>query len=208
MGASMKPIPFIIVLAATIASALPARADSPLTATEFSAAYQDHAVVREAAKKEELDRALFDVLAAPGTPIDIKAAVINALGWKIEGRRNSQVFLSMLSERHKKKLDSVSVKTLSADELFCLGYLMAMDDYLHPEKAIPILTLAHYKNRASFTIAIVLALARAQRAMDRSWCEVWRVVEAVLDNGALTMDMREPARKIIVDYMALYKDEC
>ena len=97
---------------------------------------------------------------------------------------------------------------LGADELFCLGYLQLMDDYFHPGKAIPMLELAHQKRVKSFTISIVFALARAQLMMDSDWCQVWKITEEVLQDKQLTEDLRPEAKKIVVDYMILYKNEC
>jgi hypothetical protein len=97
---------------------------------------------------------------------------------------------------------------LSADEIFCMGYLIAMDNYFQPENAIPLLEEAHKLMKDSFAVSIVLALAKAQMAFEQDWCEAWKIVESVLRNTDLTQDLRPDAKKIIVDYMILYKDYC
>jgi len=85
---------------------------------------------------------------------------------------------------------------------------MVMDDYFHPEKALPLLEEAHNMEKDSFAVSIILALAKAQRAFDSDWCEVWKLTEEVLKNKELKQDLRHEATKMIVDYMILYKEYC
>ena len=93
--------------------------------------------------------------------------------------------------------------------MLCIGYLIALDDYFQPEKSFPFLLKAAEELPMSFTAQIIWAIVRAQKAMDTSWCMVWRYAEEVLEVRIdLTRDMREKAKKIIYDYMILYKDSC
>ncbi|MFN3532610.1 MAG: hypothetical protein ACK41Q_08915 [Candidatus Brocadia sp.] len=47
-----------------------------------------------------------------------------------------------------------------------------MDNYIHPENAIPLLEEAHELMKESFTVSMVLALAKAQLAFDSDWYKV------------------------------------
>ncbi|HHT9109296.1 MAG TPA: hypothetical protein ACFYD9_11670 [Candidatus Wunengus sp. YC64] len=73
---------------------------------------------------------------------------------------------------------------------------------------MPILEEAHKVMKDSFTVSIILAIAKAQRAFDSDWCAIWKLTEEVLQNKELTQDLRPEAVKMIVDYMILYKEYC
>ena len=61
-------------------------ADSPITSTQFYTAYLDIEIVEKASEMTNIDEKTIKYLSDPEYPLDIKAAVINALGWEIEGR--------------------------------------------------------------------------------------------------------------------------
>jgi hypothetical protein len=44
--------------------------------------------------------------------------------------------------------------------------------------------------------------------LNSDWCEVWKLVEKVLEDKTLKQDLRPEAVKIITDYMSLYKEYC
>ncbi len=149
-----------------------------------------------------------EFLTSPEKPIDVKAAVINALSWRFDGKNNAELYAYYLALLYHVSVAELDTEFLSVDEIFCMGYLTAMDDYFHPEKALPILEEAHKVIKESFTVSIILALTRGQKAMDYDWCEVWRLTEEVLKNKELRQDLRPEAIKMIMDYMILYKEYC
>ena len=183
-------------------------ADSPITATKFYEAYLDVKMVERAHLEGVMGLEIAEFLSSPENPIDVKAAVINALSWKIDGKSNAELYAYYLALLYHVSVTELDTEFLSADEVFCMGYLTAMDDYLHPEKALPILEEAHKVMKESFTVSIILALARGQKVMDYDWCEVWRLTEEVLKNKELRQDLRPEAIKMIIDYMVLYKEYC
>lgn len=183
-------------------------ADSPITATDFYEAYLDVKMVQRAHLEGVMGIEIAEFLSTPENPIDAKAAVINALSWRFEGKNNAELYTYYLGLLYHMPITELDTDFLSADEIFCLGYLTAMDNYFHPENAIPLLEEAHKLMKDSFTVSIVLALAKAQIAFEMDWCEVWKLIERVLENRALKQDLRPEATKIIVDYMILYKDYC
>jgi hypothetical protein len=85
-----------------------------------------------------------------------------------------------------------------------------MDDYSKPENAINILELARDKNPGSYTVNIILALARAQKYVFTSeWCGIWAVCNNVKkDKKINTFELKPEADKIIFDYIGLYKKGC
>lgn len=201
----------------------PVWADSPLTSTDIHGAYGDIPIVAQAKAQALLSPEVAAYLAAPSNPIDVKAAVINALSWSSEGKHNAELFRFYLQLLHQQDGRSWSplrlsdqlpadleldLHRLSAEELFCLGYLTVLDDYFHPAQGLPLLARAVVLRPDSVTIAIVHALAQAQVAMETNWCRMWQVTDAVLRNDRLTPDLRPEALKQIVDYMVNYRRYC
>lgn len=185
---------------------LPVYADSPLTSTPFSDAYQDLAIIKAAKLDGEMNAEYAKFLYSRQFSIDQKAALINALSWKLEGKNNAEKYVRLM---YDKKMDELLINQLRPDQLFCIGYLIALDDYFQPEKSFPFLLKAAEELPMSFTVQLIWALARAQKALDSSWCKVWKYTEEVFEIRLdLTMDMRERARQIIYDYLVLYKGYC
>lgn len=183
-------------------------ADSPITSTTFSDAYLDCDMVQIAKDTGVMNLEIAGWLSDPETPIDIKAAIINALSWDLNGKHNSDLYECYLALEYQILPDELDKDSLTADECFCLGYLKVMDNYFEPQNGIPLLERAQKMKKNSYTVAIVTALAKAQKAMDTDWCEMWQVTNKVFENKRLKKDMREEASAIIYDYMVLYEDYC
>ena len=67
-----------------------ARADSPLTSTTFSTAYeQEDIIVVAKAAKSRITGPLLNYLVDASNPIEMKMAVINQLGWNFKGQKNA-----------------------------------------------------------------------------------------------------------------------
>lgn len=192
----------------TFSASATSHADSPITSTKFYEAYLDVKMVQRAHLEGVMGLEIAEFLSSPENPIDVKAAVINALSWRFEGKNNAELYMYYLGLLYHVSILELDTDFLSADETFCLGYLMVMDNYFHPEHAIPLLEEAHKVMENSFTVSIIVALAKAQIVLTEDWCEVWKLTERVLENRALKQDLRPEAIKIIVDYMVLYKDYC
>jgi len=183
-------------------------ADSPITATGFYEAYMDVKMVQRAHLEGVMGLEIAEFLTSPENPIDVKAAVINALSWRFEGKNNAELYAYYLALLYHVSIVELDTAFLSPDEIFCIGYLTIMDDYFHPDHAVQLLEEAHNLMKDSFTVSIILALARGQKVTDYDWCEVWRLTEEVLKNKDLRQDLRPDATKMIVDYMVLYKEYC
>ncbi len=181
-------------------------ADSPITSTTFYEAYRELEIVREANNSGVVDLEIAGYLYSKSIPIDLKAAVINALSWSTSGKRNSDLFSYYLSLQYGITRDELSLDIMEADELFCLGYLMVMDNYFRPSGAVPFLERASSQMGKSFTVAVILAIVKAQeKTMAQNFNGIWDLIEAVLQDPWLEHDMRREAEEIIVDYMSLYR---
>ncbi len=180
-------------------------ADSPITSTDFYKAYLDEPIVQEADEAGVITQELAEYLAQEAAPLDIRAAVINAIGWKDdpEGKVDTYVRLA-----YGKTFSELDLSSLRGDELFVIGYLYAMDDYFDTESAEELLRSAKQNMKDSFTAALIHAIVKSQNPMlSSSWEEVWKIAAAVAFDERLNMDMRPEAAEIIIDYMVLYSDK-
>jgi len=193
----------MLILAALALLPGVARADSPVTSTPFSDAYLDVPIIRQAKASGLLNDRFADYLSSPMIAIDRKAALCNALSWQFGGKSNAKLYGRYLLARHAARI--ATQPHVTADEYFCLGYLFLLDDYFSPAKALPWLETARRRNTKSFTVAIVLALCKAQVALDSDWDEVWRATRRVELDRRLKPDLRPAARQIVFDYMNLYR---
>ena len=178
-------------------------ADSPITSTPFSEAYMDYPAVRVAAASGVMTPQLAEYLGS-SAPLDVKAAVINALSWQFGGKENADLYCKM---RYRTTLEALDVKARPGPEQMVLGYLMVMDDYFKPERALPVLEMARKNLPESFTVAMLLALVQSQGTWGTGDLNPWRRVERVLDDADLNGDMRLGAVRIITEYMSLYAED-
>ncbi|MEZ5013539.1 MAG: hypothetical protein R2794_04545 [Chitinophagales bacterium] len=184
------------------------QADSPLTSTYFATSYYSYEIVGAAEKSGALTDEIAAYLLDNKNPVDVKAAVVNALGWSYDGRANAEVFKAYLAKKYNASATSLNLNSLRDDELMCLGYMMAMDNYFVVDDAIEVLDKAIARDTKSFTIHMIHALVSAQKAMDTDWCMVWKLTAQVLQNDTLFRDLKTAATQTIVDYMILYKSDC
>ncbi len=201
----MKHLTFLLFAFLFFVKLPPTQADSPLTSTTFYEEYIDVEMVAYA-MENSFDKKIMNFLVDDTETIDVKAAIINALGF---GKPEyATKFKAFLAKKHNTTAADLNIPALSADEIFCFGYLTAMSNFSNPQKALPTLKLAVEKNPESYTVNIIHALVLGQLAMKKNECEVWRVTEKVLQNKNLQMDMRRKANADIIQYMVLYKAKC
>ncbi len=136
--------------------------------------------------------------------MDVRAAVVNAIGW--EGERGGRVE-AYVEYAYGKAYSEIDLSALRGDELFVIGYLLAMDDYFDTANAEALLQEAKETLKDSFTAAIIHSIVRSQDLMSSSWLDMWKIVAEVAFDARLNMDMRPEAAEIIIDYMVLYSDK-
>ncbi|MDG0810399.1 copper amine oxidase N-terminal domain-containing protein [Cohnella rhizosphaerae] len=206
----MKKNPFILlcVLTAMLFALTPlpaAHADSPVTSTDFYKAYTDEPIVQKALQAGGMTAELATYLADESSPLALRAAVINALGWETEPTQRAEAYAK---QAYGKSLAALKQSELRGDERFVIGYLLAMDDYLDTRVAEQWLEGARQLLPDSFTAALIHAIVKAQEEMkDAGWPQVWKTVADVAFDPGLKMDMRPKAAEIIIDYMVTYSDK-
>lgn len=217
-----KPSLTAVMMAAVIVIALlllaetrPVKADSPLTSTGFYKAYTDIPMVRKA-EKSDLNDEIFRFLIDSGNAIDQRAAVVNAMGWNIDGKRDGSRFIAALADRLGKSSRDLKISDLSADQRLLLGYMLAMDDYftmgpssrtggeLETSDALKLVSSAAAEKPSDFTVQIITALVRTQKYLKSQWELIYPEVGRVVDSN-MDRNMRDSAVSIIMEYIGEYR---
>jgi hypothetical protein len=141
--------------------------DSPLTHTEFHKAYDDLTVVQTARKsKGKITKETMSYLASDTNLLDVKLAIINAIGWSNDGTKKSEAYLNYVVKT-KKYTSGINGNLLAfkwnatADELICFAYIRAMEDYFDVTYANEIAQLALLKNPNSLAVNLISGLIKA-----------------------------------------------
>lgn len=190
-----------------------AKADSPLTSTDFYTVYEEYSIVQEAVEaKGKITNSIMMYLSDKAYPVDVKVAVINALGWESSKKNNFKSYKEFVELRNGVRMSDASFnKVVDSDELLCLAYLLALDNYFDVTEAKFLSETAIASSRRaslSYTFRLIDALIGAQQAMEGNWCRVYQIANSVQENPTLREDFPEEANQIVFDYMNLYKSEC
>lgn len=200
----MKTIKIILAGILIFAGANAVKADSPITSTPFYQAYYDGGVVTYAAGKKVMDNTIADYLANDNNPIDVRMAVINAMGWDINGRNNTELYLTQVYQGKS----SFNMKDLSPGQKLVIGYMTIMDNYFKPDAGLPYLEAALKEMPDSKTANIIYSLAKGQEVMDKDFCEVWKVYDSHVNKSGLNSDFSLAGELIVADYINIYKESC
>jgi len=205
----MKIKTLIASFIALMLTAQTAFADSPLTSTYFADLYEDEEIVLAASKTEGvITENLMAYLIDKKNKLDVKLAIINELGWDIDGKTNATIFMKYLSaKRGYASLDDLK-KNGKRDELICMAYLLALDDYSNVNQAHEFAALAVEKSKNSYVCHLIAGIINGQFVFDTNWCAVYKSTDEVRKNTELKMDMKPEASTRIFEYMDLYNEDC
>ncbi len=207
----MKKNLLLLILTFSVSSIF---ADSPITATNFYKAYLDVPMVNVAlASKGKVSKTMMEYLANDTNPLDIKLAVINAVGWNHKGVNNSKTFLNYIVATKKYKSEYNKCITLeyygTANEQLCYAYLKALDNYFNVIDAYQMALKAVSKTPNSFAINMIANLIKAQTlAAINETCYANKLFNTLKTKTSVTNDMRAEAKKYIFEYMDLLGNKC
>ena len=186
-------------------------ADSPLTSSDFAESYKEQSMVQMALKLSDdsdtdIPVSMLNYLADKKSPVDVRLAVINAIGWNFNGKTSGQQLYEYLSTRYKAKTVDKLAKKLDAGTLAVYAYALAMSNYFEVQEAQDLAHKAVKKNKTkSFSVAFIASLIDAQVHLDGDWGMVYKVVNDVLHDGSLHLDMRQEAIDSVMEYIGEYK---
>lgn len=203
-----------------------ASADSPVTSTSFYSSYNEISQIYLAEKEGVLNYELASYLSSNVT-IDKKVALINALGWKSEGKQNKALYTKFLNAKYN--TTELDYAKISPDEHLCLGYLAIMDDYFHVREPLILLKGALKRNPKSYTYNIIYGLVLAQSLLrydtddsfgddliDRRFidtdihalCNIYILFANIESDKTLKQDFRKSAKRNVFKYVNVYKSYC
>ncbi len=164
--------------------------------------------------KGRISDVMMSYLVNDTNPLDVKLALINAIGWSHEGITNSTEFLNFVVKTKKYKAE-IGGKQLSfkwnatPDEHICYAYLKAMDNYFDVVYANEIAELALKKNPNSFSVNMIVRLIKAQGLnLLNEDCFGYEQFNTLKTNTQLKMDMRKDAEKYVFEYMDSIGENC
>ncbi len=209
---------FICVIFLIFFLSLPALADSPLTSTEFYKAYIDIEHVKNA-KGATLNEDIFNFITDPYEPLDVRLAVINAMGWNINGTDNGKIFIDLMARKLNKGSEQLKISDMSSEEILCLGYMLSMDDYFNLSPAaqtggevetsdpLTLVKKAALQKPGNFTIQLIASLVKTQSLLssEAEWGNIYLTVNRVVSSD-LEKNMRKEAIGIIMAYIKGYKE--
>ena len=215
----MKKLFFSFIL--VFLSILQVYADSPLTSTDFYRAYLDIPVVKKAADNPgKLTKDMMEYLYDDKNPLDIRIALINALGWSIDGLSTMKDYIEYCFDLNIDKVDfgyledeeaqvksNFVIEHATCEQLAILVYLQAMSNYFDTQNNYAFWEYAMQTpliNKQSFMLPMGLVLA--QTALDMGdWGNIYPAMNFYLFSPEI-QDVRPEAIKIIMDYINGYKE--
>lgn len=187
----------MIVMAAQIGFA-----DSPLTSTEFYKAYLDVPIVKAAAENpKRLTDAAKEYLHDESNPLDVKIALINAVGWDVDGLPTYTDYIEYcfdnfprdkygIPEEKPLTIDDI-YSIASCDQMAVLVYLHAMADYSDTESNYNFMEFAMQTpiNKQSFMLPMGLIVAQTALVLG-DWGNIYPAMNYYLFNADIEKDMR------------------
>lgn len=193
---------YVLTLLLFISALLPAVADSPLTSTSWWQYYENKDVVKSA-REFGCNNEVLECLVNSNYTLDLRLAVVNALGWNINNQSNGALFLDYYREKYGEPSD---VTSMPGETLCVLAYLLALDNYFDVDVALDVAALALEKSPRSRGVAMIHSLIKAQKLMDDDWSKIYPTVSKVAENQSLKRDFSDFAVEQIMEYINEYKE--
>ena len=194
---------WFLIIATALLCTMQVKADSPLTSTDIYKAYMDVPIVAQAARnKGNLSREMMDYLYNEANPMDVKIALINAVGWNFDGLPSFKNYLDYCKGKMGDKsryITDIDVCTnASPKQLVVMAYLAAMSNYsdMHVPMLLANLALLNAdENSQAFMMPIGLIFC--QEAEGDDMC---KIMEQCVDMPQ-NKDVREDAVDEVMDYI-------
>jgi hypothetical protein len=196
-----------LLLSMLMSLSLFARADSPLTYTNFYKAYLDIPLVLNATQsKGVMTKDMLEYLTKDANPIDIKLAIINAIGWDHKNK-NSSTFLNYVikKKRYKSEFGYNNYNILNyygtPEEQIYYAYLRALENFFDINSAFQMSESAVRKSK-SYSVNMIHLLIKAQGLFDlNESCYAAKNFFVLKNKIGFVSDMRFDADKFVFEYM-------
>jgi hypothetical protein len=208
----MKKLFLILIYILSINSVF---ADSPLTSTDFYKAFMDIPIVQEAFKsKGKITNEMMAYIDNEANPLDIKLAIINAIGWDHKGLMNSKIFFMYVMNKKKYSTEfggefSAFKWNATRDELICFAYMKALDNYFDVVDSFEIAEEAVRRYPDIFAVNMIYNLIKSQGLTEfGEYCYASKLFLSLKDNPKLKMDMRKESMSYVFEYMTSVGENC
>ncbi len=157
---------------------------------------------------------MMDYIDDDANPLEIKLAIINAIGWDINGMMNSKIFFMYVMKKKNYQTeyggDYMAFKWhATRDELICFAYMKAMDNYFNVADAFAIAGEAVRKYPDSFAVTMIYNLIKAQGLTEFGEnCYASQLFQTLKDNPKLKMDMKKDSMSFVFEYMEEIGVDC
>ena len=192
-------------------------ADSALTSTEFYKAYLDVPIVKAAADRpHHLSEAAKAYLFNEANPLDVKLALINAVGANPDGLATYGEYIEYCIQHFPKRTYGIApgkrvtqqdvFKHASPEQKAVLVYLSAMSNYFNTaamSKMVRMAMTTPRTDKQSFMLAI--GLVKAQIALDNDCAELYPIVYDCLNKPRIK-DMPPEAIDLVMEYINEYEE--
>lgn len=210
---------WILILAAMLLFCKASHAGSPLESIDFYRAYLDVPIVKAAADNpHKLTEEMMEYLYDDANPLDIRIALINAVGCSVEWSPVFGDFIDYWVAHHlsedscvpgatKTELFNVILYEASCWQMAVLVYLQAMSRSMDIENNYAFFEYAMMTpldRQQSFMTAMGLVLAQTAYALE-DWGGIYEAMIYYLFSPDIK-DMRPEAVKIIMNYVDQYKE--
>ena len=208
----MKKILLIILFTLSINFVF---ADSPITESYFYKAYLDVPMVQDALNsKGIISNEMMEYIDNDANPLDIKLAIINAIGWDNKGMKIGKMFYTFVMSKKKYTYELSGEYTTfkwyaTRDELICYSYMRALDNYFDVVEAFDVAGVALRKSPDSFAVNMIYNLIKAQGLSSYDeYCYASKIFNSMKNNSTLKMDMRKESMIYIFEYMTTIGENC
>ena len=208
----MKKTFLLLILTLSITSVY---ADSPITSTDFYKAYLDVPMVQEALNsKGIISNEMMEYIDNDANPLDIKLAIINAIGWDNKGMKIGKMFYTFVMSKKKYTYELSGEYTTfkwyaTRDELICYSYMRALDNYFDVVEAFDVAGVALRKSPDSFAVNMIYNLIKSEGLSSYDeYCYASKIFNSMKNNSTLKMDMRKESMIYIFEYMTTIGENC
>jgi len=205
----MKKISSYLLVALAIMSYSSIFAGPQIINVSFYEAYRFNETVQYAENLGVIDGKIAAYLMDESEPLVEKAAVINTMQWDKESNTNTDTYKMFLGRKYGVGYENLEYIILNGDELFCLGYMMLLDEKIAIAEAINVLGMAAKSNSTSYVTNLFYTLAKSQVLLnDKQDCDAWTQCNAARVNTTLTKDINDQAINLIFEVVDLYQNSC
>ena len=198
----------VLLFFVTLSLSITSFADSPLTSTYFYKHYLDNSLVAEAQKTKAITHEMIVYILDADKPIEVKVAIINALGWGSNSNENYLELRAYAMNKYDVYTDKKLFDKIDGKVMVCFAYMKGLSDYFDVKDAVKMSKLAQKKDKDSYCVNIIAALIQAQEYFNKNrWDMIYSTVNQANNTTWKNNDISDEAAVSLMEYIGSYKEE-